>query len=423
MVLASKLINSGVETPYSRWWPQVPFERQMASLMVARYKREQLYGGAAGPGKSSTVLLHASEYADNPDSHSLLIRKTYADLSRENALMDRAKQWWLGLQGVKWEEQKKRFTFPSGATISFGYMGDKNAHLQYQGAEFTMIGIDEAVQIPEYQLRYLHSRLRAPVGCQTPLRYILASNPGGVSHEFLKERYLLAPVDSDRIFLVARLDDNPYLDTDEYDQQLRQLDPVTYQQLRHGDWDATEGGGMFERSDFRLVDVAPPGCFWVRSWDLAATLNAGDYTAGALVGYTEGRYHLADMKAVRLNPSGVERLIADTAEQDGRNVTILVEQEPGSAGKIVMQHLATTVLPGYAFYPILPTGKKVDRARVVASAVANGLFSVGQGNWRTGVLDQFHTFPQDGMHDDMVDAVSQAVGFLSRSMTWAPVVR
>ena len=52
------------------------------------------------------------------------------------------------------------------------------------------VGIDEASQIPSRQLEYLHSRIRKAIGDPIPLRYRLASNPGDVSHDWLRDTYV-----------------------------------------------------------------------------------------------------------------------------------------------------------------------------------------------------------------------------------------
>jgi hypothetical protein len=105
----------------------------------------------------------------------------------------------------------------------------------------------------------MFSRLRRPhegqIG-QVPLRYRLASNPGDISHEYLKEpvhREGADPEDPEdtaersraRVFIKARLQDNPSLDYDEYVASLANLDPETRKQLLDGDWDARPLGDWY----------------------------------------------------------------------------------------------------------------------------------------------------------------------------------
>src|SRR5438309_2104862 len=71
--------------------PQRPFAKQLAFLLLPHL--EAFYGGSAGPGKSSGLLMAALQYAELPGYHAILFRKTYADLSLPGALMDRAHEW------------------------------------------------------------------------------------------------------------------------------------------------------------------------------------------------------------------------------------------------------------------------------------------------------------------------------------------
>jgi phage terminase large subunit-like protein len=58
-----------------------------------------------------------------------------------------------------------------------------------------------------------------------------------------------------------------------------------------------------------------------------------DWTAGALVSRTpDGLYTVLDVKRIRASPREVEQLVRSTAEQDGRNIPVYMEQEPGSSG-------------------------------------------------------------------------------------------
>ena len=140
-----------------------------------------MYGGAAGGGKSSCLLMAALKYVHLPDYSAILFRRTYSDLSLPGALMDRANEWLRGTD-AHWQDQKKTWTFPSGSTLTFGYLDNENAKYRYQGSNFDFVGWDELTQFTESQYRYLFSRLRRSAGSDIPLRMRSASNPGGFGH-------------------------------------------------------------------------------------------------------------------------------------------------------------------------------------------------------------------------------------------------
>ncbi len=242
---------------------QSPTIRQQLFLDL-KDKKEVFYGGAAGGGKSSALLIAALEYIHVPGYSALLLRKTYADLSKPGALMERARQWLNGK--AHWSDKTKTWTFPSGATLTFGYLENENDKYQYQGAEFQFVGFDELSQFTETQYTYLFSRLRRLKDSDVPIRMRSGSNPGGIGSRWVNERFIpegFMPEDAveekvwtkidvdeetggniERFFVPARLDDNPHLDQAEYELSLQELDPVTRAQLRRGDWHITMRGDI-----------------------------------------------------------------------------------------------------------------------------------------------------------------------------------
>jgi len=380
--------------------------------------REAFYGGAAGGGKSDGILMAALQYVDVPGYHALLLRRTYADLALPEALMSRAQEW-LGGSDAHWSSTDKTWTFPSKATLTFGYLATEVDKYRYQSSAFQFIGFDELTQFTDTQYEYLFSRLRRLQGTDVPLRMRSASNPGGIGHDWVKQRFIVEGLSMGRVFVPAKLDDNPHLDQDEYRESLANLDPITRAQLLNGDWTARTSGGMFRSEWFEIVGEAPAPSRRVRFWDLAATAEkAGkdpDWTVGALVCFYNGIYHVEDIRRVRTTPGGVEALIKQTAVLDRARrpspVAIRIEQEPGSSGVNTIDHYAREVLVGYDFLGRLATGAKEERARPVSSAAEAGNIRLVEGAWIGDFLDELDAFPNSA-HDDQVDALSGAVSEL-----------
>ena len=398
------------------YWPVEPTTKQAAALALYGVP-DMLYGGAAGGGKSEFLLMAASQFADHPDSHALLLRKTYKDLTREDALMDRASKWWEHRDDVEYSAKEMKYTFPSGATIEFGHLQNSGSQYQYQGGAYTFIGIDEASQIPREQIDFLRTRLRKRADCPVPLQFRLASNPGNIGHQYLKDRYVDSPNTTKRVFLSAKLEDNPHLDGEQYAEQFDALSPVEKAQLLDGDWGIIATTDFFDLDKIIRVDVVPPGQWrWIRSWDFAATEEEEGkdpaYTAGGRIGLKDGQYCLANVKRDRLAPAEAEDMIIDTAEEDGKSVEIIGEEEGGSSGKYVTSHFSRELV-GYVYTGIRPTGSKVERARIVASAIRNRNFYVVDGEWVDAFIEEMRSFPRKGYHKDQVDMLSQGVAHLS----------
>ena len=405
-------------TPYI---PYPPEPKQAAFLLLDC--REALYGGAAGGGKSFALLMAALQYVDVPGYAALILRRTYKDLSLPGALMDVAAEW-LAPTDAHWNDQEKTWWFPSGASLTFGYLQTEKDKYQYQGAGFQFIAFDELSQFTRTQYTYLFSRLRRRVGLPVPVRMRAGSNPGGAGHEWVKQRFFVEGQAKGRKFIPAKLDDNPHLDREAYIESLGELDSVTRTRLLEGNWDISEGGSKFRREWFTIVPTAPSGLRQVRYWDLAGTEPSAaypdpDWTAGLKLGKSAaGVYYIQDVRRVRRTPGQVEQLIRQTAELDGRDVPIVIEQEGGASGKAVIEHYRRRVLDGWRVSGRHPTGDKVTRAMRVSARAEAGDICLVQGAWISPFLDELEMFPE-GAHDDQVDTLegaydaltSQGVGF------------
>jgi hypothetical protein len=169
--------------------------------------------------------------------------------------MDRSREWLMGTD-ARWNEQRKTWTFPSGATVSFGYLENENDKYRYQGAEFQYIAFDEVSQFMETQYSYLFSRLRRLAESSVPLRMRSASNPPTTSDgQWVKSRFVLQRT-PDRPFIPAGLDDNPHLDKAQYLHALSHLDDLTRRALF--DWFASVEGLVFANfNDDNLTDEEP----------------------------------------------------------------------------------------------------------------------------------------------------------------------
>lgn len=403
----------------TKYIPCVPWPKQQAFLLLDNVY-EVFFGGSCGGGKSESLLMAALQYVDVPGYSAIILRRTFKDLSEPEAIMDRSLTWLKGTD-AKWNDKEKTWRFPSGAKLVFGYMDGPLDHLNYQGAAFQYVGFDEASQLRWNQMQYMHSRIRRTKDIPVPLRIRFASNPGGVSHLELKTRFIDPRTRAPGVvFVPSALSDNPSLNKEEYIKNLQQItDPVTREQLLNGNWDISDGGQLFQRGWFFVVKEAPTGksVKRVRFWDLAATEKSvgkdPDWTCGALVSIVDGMICVENMVRGRWRPQEVERIIAMTAETDGKKVPIRMEQEPGSSGVTVIDHYSRKVLTGFDFKGIRSTGKKEEYAKPLSAAAEQGnVCLLGPARWHGPFLDEAEGFPFVP-HDDQVDSVSKALAFLT----------
>ena len=266
------------------------------------------------------------------------------------------------------------------------------------------------------QMTYLASRIRKDKGVELPLQTRYASNPGGVAHDWLKQRFVQSDEPDQRLFIPAFVDDNPGLDSAAYRRQLALLDPVTRAQLEHGDWDVRIATGWIAIDRIAIApQPAPPTARRVRVWDLASGGQKGnDFTAGVLLAKDQqGCYTVEDVRRGQWSPAENEQAIARCAAFDPPDTAVYVEQEPGSAGQAYISHLARNVLPGHNLRGLPATGDKQSRAAPLSAAVSNGIMGIVKAGWNRELLDELNAFPQ-GVHDDQVDALAHAYNLLSQ---------
>jgi predicted phage terminase large subunit-like protein len=397
------------------------------AFLLTDHIQEVFFGGAAGGGKSDALLMAALQYVDHPRYNAILFRRSYADLSLPGALLDRARDW-LGQTDAKWNDREHTWTFPNpnydatiykdGASLTFAYLQTERQKHRYASADFQFIGFDELTTFSETMYRFLFSRLRKDVDTPVPLRMRSASNPGNIGHAWVRARFV-TPGIPDALFIPSKVQDNPSLNIAEYLKALAQLDPLTRARLLAGNWDIRDEG-MFKGAWFKLLEATPTQQLQrVRYWDLAATEenedNDPDYTVGALLGLDRRTrmLYMLDQRRARVGPQGVEALVRSTAQLDGIDVPVRIEQEPGAGGKSLISYYTRHVLQGFDVKGIPSTTSKETRAAPFASQAEAGNIYVVNGAWVKDFIEEAEGFPMVE-HDDQIDAWSGAFHQLMR---------
>jgi predicted phage terminase large subunit-like protein len=409
----------------NRWIPHTPTNPQAVFLTDPRH--ESLYGGAAGGGKSDALLMAGLQFVDMPDWAALILRRSYAELALPGAIMDRAHDW-LGGTAAHWNADEKTYTFPSGATLTFGYLATERDKYRYQGAAWRLIEFDELTQFVETEYRYLFSRLRRSTGGEVPSRMRAASNPGGVGHEWVYERFLVRGRAEGRGFVPAKLADNPHLDAADYARSLAELDPLTRQQLLDGLWVVDPTLRPFRRAwwraqhRYRVGEDGPSSPIvgrWL-SWDTAFKDNATSaYTAlGVFELLTDYRVRLRHVWRDKLIfpelVPAMDRAIAEWAA-DGKLRGVIIEDR--ASGTSAYQTLRGSVPREFAplLIPFQPQGSKLERASQAAVWCRLGCVLLPEPSpavpWLLDFEQELFAAP-DGEYMDQVDMFSQAILFL-----------
>jgi predicted phage terminase large subunit-like protein len=218
----------------------------------------------------------------------------------------------------------------------------------------------------------------------------------------------------------CRTADNPFLPEGFHDTVRQQYTSALAEQELKGRF-VDLGGALFRREWFAVTDRIPPLTARVRAWDLAATpedekkSRDPDWCAGVLMGKAADRtLYVLDVRRLRGTPQQVQSLVISTAQADGPEVAIVMEEEGGSSGKIVIADFARRLCGAFDFRGVRSTGSKTTRASPLAAAAEAGLVKLASGPFNRDFLDEFELFPL-GAHDDIVDAASLAAARLART--------
>lgn len=228
---------------------------------MERPEYECLYGGAAGGGKSDALIAEALRQVEIPHYKGLILRKTFPQLSE---LIDKSLSLYpKAYPGAKYNSTAHTWTFPSGAKIIFGSLNHTQDKINYQGKAYDFIGFDELTHFTLEEYMYLYSRNR-PNGPGTRVYIRATTNPGGIGHGWVKERFITpappmttiqtevevsrpdgsrALMKRSRVFVPATVFDNKKLleNDPNYLANLAMMPEAEKNALLYGSWDSFDG--------------------------------------------------------------------------------------------------------------------------------------------------------------------------------------
>lgn len=288
---------------------------------------EVLGGGAAGPGKSLTLLFdplvsqavveHARMTQRIPEGmpdwcaelirkhpirqgesegHALHLRRSMPMLLET---IDRSRRMFKKFdEHADYSKELHCWTFSSGYKMTFGHCRERDSHQDYLSKQYTHLGLDEAYQFEDFQYEELDARVRSadPI-LELLLRSRLMSNP---SPGWLKDRFVspepkgnvihrqkvLDPDSGEvtyrtKLFLPAKLSDNPDKKfVAQYKARLLSKPAHMRARYLYGDWDSLEGGFFLDDYNPRVHIIDP---FKIpRDWPKFRSMDWGYKTQGVI---------------------------------------------------------------------------------------------------------------------------------------------
>jgi predicted phage terminase large subunit-like protein len=375
--------------------------------MIAHDAEVFFIGGACGGGKSEILTALPGRYLQDPLFTGTMVRSTVSQLMKPGNLWTKANKMYAKLP----KEFRPRFlkgdrkvaVFPHGPEIEYTYLKTDGDEENFQGAEYTLIGLDEALQMQFHLIQYLFSRMRSP--SSHPSRLVMSGNPHpdheiadmikwylddeGYPHperegttryfithagefvwsdnpEDLIENYkteIYTPKPLSFSFLSSTIYDNPIcMDQNPgYVSFLEGLPAVEKARLLHGNWFARpEGANYFKRENLNKINAAPLDIQWCRPWDKASAIPTDvekfpDRTACMKMGKNSngeffiGLFPHPDNRddweterygSFRAKPGKRDNIILKQAQFDGEETQIVLPQDPGAAGQSEYQESA-----------------------------------------------------------------------------------
>jgi len=410
-----------------------------------------IFGGGAGGGKTFALLLEPLYHISNPDFGAVIFRRTMPEITKEKGMLDESMSLYP-LLGAVYNKNENRWTFPSGARVSFAHLQYETDLAAWRGAQIALLEFDQLETFTEQQFWYMLSRNRSTCGVKPYVRATCNPEPGwladlldwwigddgypimersGKLRWFVRvgERLVWAdnptPLHTEYpdlqpkslTFIPANVFDNQILMQKDpgYLANLKSLNVVDRERLLGGNWKIKPSAGkVFNRAWFSIVPVAPAGGQTCIFWDFAATEKSlskpdPDYTAAVVMRKVGGRWYVLDCVAVQVGPAEVERMFvnltrqwAQRAAQEGSAFLCRWEQEPGSASKREAGRMAG-LLAGIDARAVPSQSDKISRAKAMSAQAEAGNISLVDAPWNTMWLDHMHGQP-DLPHDDIMDA-------------------
>lgn len=223
---------------------------------AARYP---LFGGARGPGKSHALRWHGHMSCMTvPHMQVLLLRRALTDLRRSHG---RYMPIEAGQLGATWKPNQNgagEMHYPNGSIMELGHCQHEDDYAIYLSAQYDLVLFDELVTFSEYQYLMVRSSCRTTkpglvaraMGATNPGISPVNSQVAGLGEAWIKRRWIDKDVtleedlkyrEEDYAYIPALMDDNPYLQKDDYDQILGSLPPELRRAYREGSWDIFVG--------------------------------------------------------------------------------------------------------------------------------------------------------------------------------------
>lgn len=458
-LLSHKIFYFMATNPVQEIRPQAgPQELAMASPADV-----VMMGGAKGGGKSWAMRFVPVRNIKVSGFNAVIFRRTLQQIKKPGGMWDKSYEFYP-LLGGRDNKAELKWRFARGSTITYSHLQHESDWLDWQGTETTLFCFDQLEEFTKVQFLKILGCMRSTCGVRTQMFCTMNPDADSWLRQFVdpwiaEDGYIDLELNGTLRYFTVKEDEIVWVDADWRDSNGRPPKSVTYvsadvwdnpalleadpdylsnlmaQSLvdrerflgvkgRGGNWNIKAvAGKVFRQEWFEVIDQIPlsvlhnPQSKRVRFWDFAGTIakNRGDdpdWTVGVeMLLAPDGIAYVLDAIVEQQTPAGVDRLVVNTASQDGRGCAVRWFQDPGQAGLYQGEKLRSQ-LRGYDACGVVCQLDKYNRAKPFSRAAEFGEVKLLRGAWNQGFLNELSQFP-DARHDDQVDGASGAYNELT----------
>ena len=396
------------------------YHKQKLVALASSHKRDGanyiLCGGPGGGGKTRCLAALALQFITEPHYRCLVTREKYRELIGPGSVFDIIKS----VEGLKVRESSPiRVVAPSGAEIHFKAFNDSTHKEDVRGESYHTIINDEASRLEEDVLRYLNRSLRKPANDPLPLRFINASNPGGPSTDYLVNKY----INGEYPYVEMGYRDNPFIDTEQYEEALMELDYIDRQYQMYGNWFYKPSvGDLINRDEMEKQYITSPK-YHTQYNIISIDLAGKGKDSFAVVSYSllqNGWEYIEDFAQTK--SSYPEDMLIDFVAKHNprrgspRTSVIVIEQEGGGSPEYARKYFQNE-LEDFGIPVVLkkPKGSKYQRARPLMRDIQHGKTKLNKdGDYMDDFIQESIELDPEGKgkSPNLVDSASLARNYL-----------
>lgn len=144
-----------------------------------------ILGGAAGCGKTYTLLLEFIRHVQNRLYGSVIFRREVPQITNEGGLWDTSETLYPLLGGTP-VASRHYWRFPAGSKVSFKGLQYEKDLITWQGSQIPLIGFDELTHFSEKMFFYFFSRNRSTSGIKGYIRATCNPDPDSWVARFIE---------------------------------------------------------------------------------------------------------------------------------------------------------------------------------------------------------------------------------------------